>query len=31
MRITLTVVDGSVPPQAFVLARGGAGRVFKCL
>jgi hypothetical protein len=31
MRITLTVLDGSIPPQTFVLARGGAGKVFKCL
>ena len=31
MRITMTVVDGSIPPQTFVLARGGAGKVFKCL
>jgi hypothetical protein len=31
MRITMTVVDGSIPPQTFVLARGGAGRVFRCL
>jgi hypothetical protein len=31
MRVTLTVLDGSVPPQTFTLARGGVANVFKCL
>lgn len=31
MRITLTVLDGSIPPQAFALVRGGEAKVFKCL
>jgi hypothetical protein len=31
LRITLSVLDGSIPPQTFVLARGAQARVFKCL
>ena len=31
LRMTLTVLDGSIPPQTFVLARGGAAKVFRCL
>jgi|SRR5688572_5553837 len=31
IRITMSVLDGSLPPQTFTLARGGEARVFKCL
>jgi hypothetical protein len=31
LRLTLTLVDGSQPPQSFTLRRGGQASVFKCL
>lgn len=31
LRITLTVLDGSIPQQTFTLARGAEPRVFRCL
>ncbi len=31
LRLTLTLVDGSQPPQTFTLRRGGQANVFRCL
>lgn len=31
MTMTLTLVDGTMPPQTFTLARGANAGVFKCL
>jgi hypothetical protein len=31
MQLTVTVLDGSIPPQIFTLRRGGDARVIRCL
>jgi hypothetical protein len=31
LRVTVTVLDGSIPPQTFTLTRGGNANVLKCL
>jgi len=31
MEMTLTLIDGTQPPQTFTLKRGGNAAVFKCL
>jgi hypothetical protein len=31
MQLTVTVLDGSIPPQTYTLRRGGEARVFRCL